>query len=56
MPPGLVEAVVVGPAAVPAPAAEERERAGARTAIVRRYHDGMVDLLQLLGIEVPTRM
>jgi arginyl-tRNA synthetase len=28
----------------------------ARTAVVRRYHDGMVDLLQLLGIEVPTRM
>ena len=28
----------------------------ARTAIVRRYHDGMVDLLELLGIEVPTRM
>jgi arginyl-tRNA synthetase len=28
----------------------------ARTAIVRLYHDGMVDLLDLLGIEVPTRM
>ena len=28
----------------------------ARTAIVRLYHDGMVRLLDLLGIEVPTRM
>lgn len=27
-----------------------------RTAIVRLYHDGMVGLLDLLGIEVPTRM
>ncbi len=28
----------------------------ARTAIVRLYHDGMVRLLDLLGIEVPARM
>ncbi|NIM01019.1 MAG: arginine--tRNA ligase [Acidobacteria bacterium] len=28
----------------------------ARTAIVRLYHDGMLELLELLGIEVPTRM
>ncbi len=28
----------------------------ARTAIVRLYHDGMIELLELLGIEVPTRM
>ena len=28
----------------------------ARTALVRLYHDGMVALLRLLGIEVPDRM
>ena len=27
-----------------------------RTAIVRVYHDGMVALLELMGIEVPQRM
>jgi arginyl-tRNA synthetase len=27
-----------------------------RTAFVRLYHDGMVDLLQLMGISVPDRM
>ena len=27
-----------------------------RAALVRLYHDGMVDLLGLMGIEVPDRM
>jgi hypothetical protein len=27
-----------------------------RAALVRIFHDGMVDLLRLMGIEVPDRM
>jgi arginyl-tRNA synthetase len=40
------------------PVAQEKDDAirTVRTAFVRLYHDGMVDLLQLMGISVPDRM
>jgi arginyl-tRNA synthetase len=40
------------------PVAQEDDSAvrAVRTAFVRLYHDGMVDLLQLMGIQVPDRM
>ena len=40
------------------PVAQEEDEAvrGVRTALVRIYHEGMVDLLGLMGIEVPDRM
>jgi arginyl-tRNA synthetase len=40
------------------PVARESDDAvrGLRIALVRIFHDGMVDLLQLMGIEVPDRM